>query len=345
VELVSEIGAERDRSAKTMFAWISVGLLLVGLVAPIAQIPILGTVNVFNAQDGTAYWFLGFAALGAAATFFKSYRLLALPGVLVVATTLYYVYHFFKIKADMAASLRGNPFAALATGLAGTFQLQWGVAVLITAGIALIVAALVRHDAASITKLFAGNKHLFLEGFAALCAIFVTIALMPGFLSLLSGGATSTSVESATNNPFNALTRSNDAATPAPDPKIAEMRNIVSVGVLEKGFHEADPSNNDYRDAFTVKLQYHNLSRKSVSGFKGSLRFYDQFSTLVQSFRVEYQNDMRPGAVVVEDDRYHYNQFESSDTKLREIPLAKLHVVWEPSRINYADGSTNATND
>ena len=98
----------RKPGAKTLFAWLSVAVLFVSLVVPVAQAPIIGTVNVFGFQDGTAYWFLAFAIIAALATFAKFYRLLPLPGVLVIGTTLYYVYHLEKLKSDMVKNMEGS---------------------------------------------------------------------------------------------------------------------------------------------------------------------------------------------------------------------------------------------
>lgn len=96
--------AVRPMQAKMIFAWASVVLLFISLVVPVAQAPIIGTINVFGFQDGTAYWFFGFAILAGIATFFKRYRLLMLPGGLVIVTMLYYVYHLEKMKARFASS-------------------------------------------------------------------------------------------------------------------------------------------------------------------------------------------------------------------------------------------------
>lgn len=118
------------------------------------------------------------------------------------------------------------------------------------------------------------------------------------------------------------------------------MRQAVSVGILEKGFRKANYEEGTYSDRFIAKLQYHNLGNKTIVGFKGGLVFYDQFGERVQGFNVESQDNLRPGKIREESLLYDYNQFMHSDQKLRETPLAKLKVIWQPQRVNFSDGSS-----
>jgi hypothetical protein len=331
--------------AKTLYAWLSVALLFVALVVPVAQAPIIGTINVFGLQDGTAYWFLAFAIIAALATFAKFYRLLPIPGVFVIGTILYYAYHLEKLKSDLVKNMQGNMFAGLAQGMAATIHLQWGVAVLIIAGVALIVAGILRNDAETLPQLFAANRMQFIEGGIGVAVLFLGIAILPTVLPHPSSQARAQS--NPVPNPFAATgaATTDDASTPAPDPKVRAMRESISVGILEKGFHNKDIYNGDFDDDFAVKTQYHNLSRKTISGVKGTLSFYDQFGSRITGFKIEYEKDLRPGAVIVVPEYYKYNQFMERDQKLRAVPLAKLKIVWEPQRVNFADGSSLSARD
>ncbi len=131
----------RTIGARAYFAWGAIVLLVGSLALPVAQLPLLGTVSVFGLNDGTAYRFIGLAVLAAVAVLLKRYRLLALPGVLVLALTLWYVYQFDKMKHDLMRSVEGNIFSGVAQGLLSTVHLEYGIAFILVAGMALIVAA------------------------------------------------------------------------------------------------------------------------------------------------------------------------------------------------------------
>lgn len=323
-----------------LFAWIAVGLLVVSLVAPISQAPFVGSLNLFSLQDGTAYWFVGFAIAAAVATFAKYFRLLIIPGVLVIGMTLLYAYHLEQTKAELVGAMQGNIFSGLASAASASIHLQWGIALLIVAGVALVVAGIMRSDADTLPELFAANRMQFIEGGIALAVLFVGIMLLP---HVVPQSAKSASASTPGPDPFAAAGSStaNDA-TPSPDPRIARLRQAVSVGLLEKGFRKANYDQGTFSDAFTAKIQYHNLTDKKVVGIKGALRFVDQFGKEFAGFSVEYQRDIPPHGIAVEETSYDYNQFEAKDAKLRDTPLSRLKVVWHPTRINYADGSSNS---
>ena len=338
-------GQDRKPSARVLFTWLSVALLFVALVVPVAQAPFVGSITIFSLQDGTAYWFLGFAVIAALATFAKYYRLLVVPGLLVIGTTLFYVYHFEETKAELAASMQGNIFSGLASAASAAIQLQWGVALLIVAGAALIVASIARRDAPTLPQYLAANRLQFVEGGIAVAVVFLGIAVLPHAVpqpAVQTSGA-STPVP----NPFAALgdTTKADDSSPSPDPQTARMRDAVSVGLLEKGFRNANYEAGTYSASFTAKIQYHNRTAKKVIGVKGHLRFIDQFGKDFMGFNIEYQHDIAPHGIAVENADYDYNQFIPRDAKLRDTPLSRLKVVWYPTRINYADGSSSSTRD
>jgi hypothetical protein len=323
-----------------LFAWLGVALLFVSLVVPVAQAPIIGSMNVFGFQDGTAYWFLGLAILAALATFAKYYRLLVIPGVLIVGMTLLYAYHLEETKAELVSKLQGGILSGLAYAASASIHLQWGIALLIVAGVALVVAGMLRRDAPTIPALFHANRMQFIEGGVGVVVLFIGVAALP---IIVPHSPAQAQVSSNDLSPFEGTagaTRQEGTSTPAPDPKVPAMRGTVTVGILEKGFHHKDIYNGDFDDDFAVTTQYHNLSRKTVSGVKGTLSFYDQFGSRITGFKIEYQKDLRPGAVVAVPEYYRYNQFESEDDKLRVTPLSKLKIIWEPQRINFADGSS-----
>ncbi len=185
----------------------------------------------------------------------------------------------------------------------------------------------------------------FMEGGIAVVVVFLGIAVLPHAIphSAVQASNSSTPIP----NPFSALgdTTKADEPSPSPDPHVARMRDAVSVGLLEKGFRNANYETGAYSASFTAKIQYHNRTSKKVIGVKGHLRFIDQFGKDFMGFNIEYQHDIAPHGIAVEDAEYDYNQFIARDAKLRDTPLSRLKVVWYPTRINYADGSSNSARD
>jgi hypothetical protein len=238
-------------------------------------------------------------------------------------------------------------FSGLVQGMAATIHLQWGIAVLIIAGVSLIVAGILSHDTETLPQLFAANRLQFIGGGVGVAVLFLVIASLSTILPHAAAQAVSQSTPNT--NPFAGLGNGGGGPTthdtPAPDPKVASMRKAVSVGILEKGFRRANYEEGTYSDKFTAKLQYHNLSSKIIVGFKGLLVFYDQFGERVQGFRVESQDNLRPGHMLEEDLLYDYNQFMHEDQKLRDTPLSKLRVIWQPVRVNFSDGSSLSSDD
>jgi hypothetical protein len=168
--------------ARTQFAWISVLLLFVSLIAPIAQAPIIGTINVFG-LGGTAYWLLGLAVAAGAAALAKLYRLLLVPGLLVIAIALFYMYLLERAKADLVRSTAGDGVGALIATLASaSVHIQWGLPLLMLSGVTLIVAGMLRNDANSFWELIEVNQIQFIEGAVGLTVLLFTVAALPSML-------------------------------------------------------------------------------------------------------------------------------------------------------------------
>lgn len=323
------------QSARTYFSWAAIALLVVSLALPIAQLPLVGSINVFGLQDGTAYVLLGAAILAAVAVFLKWYRVLAISGVVVVGMMLIYVYHFYQTMNEAGNALSGNPFGELAKGLLSTAHLEWGIAVIFVAGVALVVASFPTSDAATLPGLFSANRRAFIGGLVGLALVLLFVALAQ---KIVPAGTVSSASSGRNAAP------SDGPSTPEPtasaNPAVAKMKGALTVGLLEKNFHKADASNYEFSDSFVVKTQYHNVGTKTISGVKGLLAFYNQFGDRLTGFRIEYEKPLRPGAVAVETARYEYSGYESGDAKLRDTPLKKLRVVWEPEIVNFADGTS-----
>lgn len=180
--MIGSSDTAKTARARTQFAWISVLLLFISLIAPIAQAPIIGTINVFG-LGGTAYWLLGLAVAAGAAALAKLYRLLLVPGLLVIAIALFYMYLLERAKADLVRSTAGDGLGALIGAVASaSVHVQWGLPLLMLSGVALIVAGMLRNDANSLWELVEVNRIQFIEGAIGLTVLLFAVAALPSML-------------------------------------------------------------------------------------------------------------------------------------------------------------------
>jgi hypothetical protein len=121
-------------------------LLILGTLVPIISLPIVGSQNYFqNGQgDGVLVLLCGLAGLILVGT--KKYQFLVALGAISAAVTTFTLVAILikiaEVKSEMEASLEGNPFAGLATGLLNSVQVEWGWIVLYLGSAALIAAGL-----------------------------------------------------------------------------------------------------------------------------------------------------------------------------------------------------------
>ena len=122
-------------------------MLVLGLFVPVIQMPIVGNVNIF--ADGTNLYAYVMLALAGLAAFLAGKERIhetiwpgAVAAALVVALFIGFQVRISRMKAELAASLEGNPFGSIATGMMDSVQLQWGWIVL-AAGVSAILYAAV----------------------------------------------------------------------------------------------------------------------------------------------------------------------------------------------------------
>lgn len=121
------------------------GLLTVGLFLPVVTLPFLGAVNLFN--NGTNWMALGLLALAviSAMLAIKDREGDVVFAGLGAAGALIYKfaslqYTLSQMRANLAESMKDNPFAGVAQSALGSVQLQWGWLVL-AAGAGLLIYA------------------------------------------------------------------------------------------------------------------------------------------------------------------------------------------------------------
>jgi hypothetical protein len=150
-------------SPRFKFAIVALALLLLALFMPVSRAPIVGPISPFNMSDGAGYYGVALVAFGGLMLYLNRLRLLAIPGVVVLISTLWYVYRFEDAKVKAGEGLQGNPFAGLAQGLMSSVKLEFGIFLLLLAGVALLLVAFMREASGStLAALVSANKRLVL---------------------------------------------------------------------------------------------------------------------------------------------------------------------------------------
>ncbi|HEU0015801.1 MAG TPA: hypothetical protein VFQ45_19135 [Longimicrobium sp.] len=121
--------------------------------------------------------------------------------------------------------------------------------------------------------------------------------------------------------------------------QLAEMRRAVTAAVVGKGFQAADTRNFQFQDYITFRLEVANNGSKPISGIKGGFVFRDQFDDEIISIGYKHDETLAPGAKATVNKVYDYNQYMDDHRKLRETPLDKLKVTWEPETVIFTDGT------
>lgn len=123
-------------------------LLFIGVFMPVANIPIMGTINMLASANG--YVIIGLSIVSIIVVFMRQFRALALTGGISLVILLFMLYRFVSIfhstKKEMATTLKDNPFAGLAHTIVDSVQLQSGWAVLVVASLILIFTAFYAED-------------------------------------------------------------------------------------------------------------------------------------------------------------------------------------------------------
>jgi hypothetical protein len=342
--------------SRTLVVFAGTVCLFFGLVLPFATVPIVGSVTVLGYS--LTYSALLLIAIVAAwlLAYLKAFRLERdLGGLLVVifvGVVIYFEYTMHQRMDALSQSLKGNPFAGLATAAMGTIHLDIGVAVLILGAVLLIVSSFVREAEAISTSeaeeahklgVFVGqqfhdNRPLAI-GILGAAVVALAGAMYVDHQSAVTREAAQTAQagDVTTTTPVvPSPLASEDSSTRQPTEN--SLNAVVSVQPLGKDFHQSDPTNGDYEDQIVLTLQYHNLGQKPLSAFKGLLELTNKFGDRIQGFQVDYEKRLDPGAIVTETTYYDYNQYEDADVSVRATPLSDMRFRWTPSKVLFADG-------
>ena len=145
-------------SMRTYFAYGAVALLVISLALQLQSLPLVGSVSL-SRMGGLNLIIVLAAILAGAGVYLKRLPLVTTAGAVVVGAMLLFVLRYSAMKH--AGDGSRDPFATLAQGLLGLAHLDWGIAVVFAAGVALIVAGVLREDAPTMPELFAANRRIF----------------------------------------------------------------------------------------------------------------------------------------------------------------------------------------
>lgn len=118
-----------------------------------------------------------------------------------------------------------------------------------------------------------------------------------------------------------------------------ELRSALSVGLVSKGFHEADYMNQEYQSKILITFVLKNLTKKGIRSIKGMTHFENSVGDDIRAVSFVYEDGLGPNETATYDGTLDFNQFDQSAVRLREADLRNVHLRWEPQVIIFQDGS------
>jgi hypothetical protein len=120
-------------------------ILLIGAFLPLAELPIIGEINLFNNAKDDGVFVLPLAVGSFIAGVMKTYRALWVTGLMIIVIIIQaYVNIQYKldwIEAQMDKKLADNPFRGLADAAIASVQMEYGWGFLLLGTMLIISAA------------------------------------------------------------------------------------------------------------------------------------------------------------------------------------------------------------
>lgn len=117
--------------------------------------------------------------------------------------------------------------------------------------------------------------------------------------------------------------------------RMRQMREAVSVSVIDLKFLPSNWRVGRYRDTHRVAVALENRTDRRIVGVKGVVVFSDIFGEELKRVGLSFDDGLPPRGRVDWEGTFDHNQFEPSDVKLAHSDLSKLKVDWEPEVILY----------
>jgi len=119
-----------------------------------------------------------------------------------------------------------------------------------------------------------------------------------------------------------------------------QLDSLLTVTLVSKGYLPKDPDLERFDDYISLTFAYRNKGTKPVRAFQGDVAFLDAVGDTIYSAHLKVELALGPGQTRREQGRIiKYNPFRTEHQRLRDTPLSKLRVVWQPSEVIFADGT------
>lgn len=124
---------------------------------------------------------------------------------------------------------------------------------------------------------------------------------------------------------------------------VKAMRDVVTVTLVSKELQEERGSGGIVLDEnLVVSFGYRNNSPKDITGVKGYISVKDQFGDEVSGFAVSNDQAIPAGESKIWTGKrsVKYALGDNKDTKLVALEDGKYSVMWKPTMVVFADGTT-----
>ncbi len=134
-----------DNTLRQVLGFMGAFVLIVGVFAPLINVPIMGSVNYFQNGKGDGTFVLALGIISLVLILAKQYKWLWITGLGSLGLLTFTFFHFqskiSQMKTEMETGLAGNPFRGLVDVAMQSVQIQWGFALLAVGAILLIISA------------------------------------------------------------------------------------------------------------------------------------------------------------------------------------------------------------
>jgi hypothetical protein len=126
---------------------------------------------------------------------------------------------------------------------------------------------------------------------------------------------------------------------------LAESRsNILSVKLINKGFHKYNYEAGDSGDRIELHFQFSNNSSKDIRAFTGVVVFCDLFDRDILKVNLTDEGGIKAGGTTIWQGGIEYNQFMEEHNRLLTIDQEDLQVSFILQQVIYKDGTREKFN-
>lgn len=113
----------------------------------------------------------------------------------------------------------------------------------------------------------------------------------------------------------------------------------LTASLIEKGFHNSNPSARDYQDAVTFSISFSNETGKEIRAFDGVLSFADLLDNDIIRAKLSINESIPSTGRLKWDGQLDYNQFMDAHRRLRSEDQSNLKVRFFAGKILFSDGT------